>query len=62
MTLPQLFMGQRGCEGINTQCYDDGIYKPQSYVKILFSEAFACRPLSFWLNGVFGKLYGAACT
>lgn len=41
MTRPQLSIGQRGCEGINTQCYDDGICKSQSYVK-LFSEAFAC--------------------
>lgn len=38
MTRPQLSIGQRGCEGINTQCYDDGICKSQSYVKLLFSE------------------------
>lgn len=40
MTRPQLSIGQRGCEGINTYIIP-GIYKSQSYVK-LFSEAFAC--------------------
>lgn len=37
MTRPQLSIGQRGCEGINTYIIP-GIYKSQSYVKLLFNE------------------------